>query len=68
MAASASSVDSVPGLSDLGSWATDDEARLARLLVSEDQAHLFAGWVPGSDEAKKHAFFEQVGFLCLHSS
>jgi hypothetical protein len=51
---------SIPGLADLKSWASEEEVRLAELLVKEDQAHLFAGWKAGEDAAKKHAFFEQV--------
>lgn len=34
---------------------------LATLLVENGQEHLFASWAaPGTDDAKKHAFFAQV--------
>ncbi len=56
----ASSPLPVPGLTDLAAWATAEEVALAELLLAEDQAHLFAAWVPGANTEKKRAFFEQV--------
>jgi len=56
--ASAKSVDSV--ISDAADWLTDEERALAETLLSADQSHLFSKWSAGSDEDKKHAFFEVV--------
>jgi hypothetical protein len=56
----AADLASVPGLGDVGSWATEEEARLAAALVAAGQAHLFAGWAAGADADRKHKFFAQV--------
>jgi hypothetical protein len=34
---------------------------LSELLLGAGQEHLFAGWAPaGTDDDKKHAFFDQI--------
>jgi len=50
----------IAGLSDINSWATADELRLAAALLEAGQSHIFAGWTLGADVDKKHALFEQV--------
>ena len=53
--------ESIPGLADIATWGSAEEAQLARALLEAGQAHLFEKWAPGgADAAKKHAFFDQV--------
>jgi hypothetical protein len=56
----ASELATITGLSDVASWATEDELRLTCMLVEAGQQHLFAGWKANQDADKKHAFYEQV--------
>ena len=43
---------------------SDIELGLAQMLVSCGQESLFSEWAPSpADDAKKHAFFEQVATL-----
>ena len=53
----------VAGLGDAPSWMTEDEARLAGVLLACGQAHVFGGWQNGSDHEKKHAFFAQARMI-----
>lgn len=59
------SLSGIPTLADVSSWASAEEISILEMLVREDQAHLFAKWVPGADVAQKHAFCAQV---CLSRS
>jgi hypothetical protein len=51
---------SVPGLSDIASWASEEEVRLTQMLLSNGQHHMFAGWNAGADADQKHKFYDQV--------
>lgn len=53
-------LESTPGLGDATAWMTEDEQRLAGMLLENGQAHLFAGWKQGQDLEQKRKFFEQV--------
>ena len=55
-----SDIAAVTGLADYKNWMSEDEVRLTQLLLTHDQAHLFAGWQVNDALDKKRKFFDQV--------
>lgn len=51
----------VPGLRENRALLSEEEHALAALLLEAGQVACFSGWAPlGTNDAEKHAFFEQV--------
>jgi UDP-sugar pyrophosphorylase len=42
---------------------TAHEEEITKMLLEEDQSHVFQGWAADGDEDKKHAFFESIDTL-----
>ncbi|KMZ73959.1 UDP-glucose pyrophosphorylase [Zostera marina] len=55
---------SVPNLLKNIHLLSSDEVELAKLLVKEEQSHVFLHWAdPGVDDEKKKSFFSQISIL-----